>query len=119
MVNEPQQGAGKKEAISLDSAAGHLLEECRMVLPGIQALFGFQLIAVFNDGFSQKLSHGEQLLHLLAIVLVVVAIGLDVYLIARIVFGAAAAAAAVALLVLVALFATWIALPLRERRKHV
>ena len=39
-----------------------------MVLPGIQALLGFQLIAVFNSGFSEKLSHGEQLLHLAAIV---------------------------------------------------
>jgi hypothetical protein len=47
-----------------------------MVLPGIQALFGFQLIAVFNLGFSQKLSAGEQRLHLLAIVLVVIAIAL-------------------------------------------
>ena len=33
----------------------HLLEECRMVLPGIQALFGFQLIAVFNAAFWEKL----------------------------------------------------------------
>ena len=47
-----------------------------MVLPGIQALFGFQLIAVFNEGFAEKLSSGEQLLHLGAIVLVVIAIGL-------------------------------------------
>jgi hypothetical protein len=73
---EKPQGAGKKEAISLDSAAKHLLEECRMVLPGIQALFGFQLIAVFNEGFEKKLSGGEQLLHLAAIVLVVVAVAL-------------------------------------------
>ncbi len=41
-----------------------------MVLPGIQALFGFQLIAVFNPGFSQALSAGEQQLHLAATVLV-------------------------------------------------
>ncbi len=47
-----------------------------MVLPGIQALFGFQLIAVFNDAFSQRLSEPEQLLHLGAIVLVTVAIAL-------------------------------------------
>jgi hypothetical protein len=38
-------GSGRTEPIKLDSAATHLLEECRMVLPGIQALFGFQLIA--------------------------------------------------------------------------
>jgi hypothetical protein len=74
-IGKPQ-GAGKKEQISLDSAARHLLEECRMVLPGIQALFGFQLIAVFNDGFGKKLSGGEQRLHLLAIVLVVLAVAL-------------------------------------------
>jgi cytochrome bd-type quinol oxidase subunit 2 len=47
-----------------------------MVLPGIQALFGFQLIAVFNEGFSRKLDQTQQQLHLAAIVLVVVAIAL-------------------------------------------
>ena len=44
-----------------------------MVLPGVQALFGFQLIAVFSDGFSSKLAHGEQCLHLLALALVAIA----------------------------------------------
>lgn len=67
---------GKEEELSLNAAATHILEECRMVLPGIQALFGFQLIAVFNEGFSQKLSDFQQLLHLAAIVLVVIAIAL-------------------------------------------
>ena len=47
-----------------------------MVLPGIQTLFGFQLIAVFNSTFSEKLSSFEQRLHLTAICLVVVAIAL-------------------------------------------
>jgi small-conductance mechanosensitive channel len=75
-IEKPAQGVGKKEPISLDSAARHLLEECRMVLPGIQALFGFQLIAVFNEGFAKKLSGGEQQLHLAAIVLVSVAVAL-------------------------------------------
>ena len=69
-------GEGRKEEVKLDSAATHLLEECRMVLPGIQALFGFQLIAVFNEGFSKKLSPAEQELHLAAIVLVAVAVAL-------------------------------------------
>ena len=66
----------ENEAISLESATNYILEECRMVLPGIQALFGFQLIAVFNDQFQERLSHGEQLLHLASIVLVTVAIAL-------------------------------------------
>src|SRR6476619_5483200 len=62
--------------LSLDESATYLLDECRMVLPGIQALFGFQLIAVFNASFSDKLSSGEQTLHLTAILCVVVAVAL-------------------------------------------
>jgi hypothetical protein len=47
-----------------------------MVLPGIQALFGFQLIAVLNPLFFQRLDAMQQRLHLVAIGLVAVAIGL-------------------------------------------
>lgn len=47
-----------------------------MVLPGIQALFGFQLIAVFSERFARELSPDEQHLHLLAIGLVAIAIAL-------------------------------------------
>src|SRR6185295_10191036 len=61
---------------SLKDALSHTLDEARMVLPGVQALFGFQLIAVFSDGFAQRLSDFEQDLHLVAIVLVTVAIAL-------------------------------------------
>ena len=46
-----------------------------MVLPGIQAFFGFQLIAVFNTGF-QDLTHTEQVLHLIALLLLAVSIAL-------------------------------------------
>jgi hypothetical protein len=66
----------QREDLPLSKAAEFLLDECRMVLPGIQALFGFQLIAVFNPGFSEKLEPDERLLHLLAIVLVAIAIAL-------------------------------------------
>lgn len=69
-------GKGRVEEVSLDKATQHTLEECRMVLPGIQALFGFQLIAVFNEGFAEKLSGPQQLMHLAAIVLVGIAIAL-------------------------------------------
>lgn len=61
---------------SLEQEATFILEESRMVLPGIQALFGFQLIAVFNQGFTEKLSPPEQGLHLLAFALVAVATAL-------------------------------------------
>jgi hypothetical protein len=66
----------EREPISLEAAAGFILEECRMVLPGIQALFGFQLIAVFDETFHDKLSDPQQLLHLAATVLVAVSIAL-------------------------------------------
>lgn len=51
------------------------IEEARMVLPGIQALFGFQLIAVFNNRFIEVAPY-EQKLHLSAAVLVAIAIAL-------------------------------------------
>jgi hypothetical protein len=64
------------EPLKLPDAVKYVFEECRMVLPGIQALFGFQMIAVFNSGFSQKLSPAMQKLHGLAILFVVLAIAL-------------------------------------------
>jgi hypothetical protein len=64
------------EEISLSEAVTHLLEECRTVLPGIQAIFGFQLIVVFNPTFQEKLSAVERGLHLTAIGLIVIAIAM-------------------------------------------
>jgi hypothetical protein len=68
--------ADDRESLSLPETLTHVLDECRMVLPGIQALFGFQMIAVFNNGFAEKLSESQQKLHIFAIVLVVLAIGM-------------------------------------------
>ena len=65
-----------REELPLSKAAQYLLEECRMVLPGIQALFGFQLIAVFSSTFSQQLSLTEQRMHLIALGLVAIATAL-------------------------------------------
>lgn len=62
------------EQLSLSKAAETLLNECRMLLPGIEALFGFQLIAVFNATFAEKLTPTEQQLHLLAITLIIIAL---------------------------------------------
>lgn len=64
------------QPLPLEKAVSYLLEECRIVLPGIQVLFGFQLIAVFSERFAGELSGNEQHLHLLAIGLVAVAIAL-------------------------------------------
>jgi hypothetical protein len=64
------------EELSLHDAAQALLDECRMVLPGLQALLGFQLTVVFSTGFSEKLAAFDQRLHLVSLALVAVAIGL-------------------------------------------
>lgn len=71
----PIDGRDEREQLPLSKAIGYLIDESRMVLPGIQALFGFQLIAVFSDRFEQLSSH-EQLLHFISITLVVLATGL-------------------------------------------
>lgn len=53
----------------------NVLEEARMVLPGIQALFGFQTMAVFSDRFAE-MSLGVEVAYLVALGLLVIAIGL-------------------------------------------
>ena len=66
----------EREYLSLNDAATHVLEECRTVVPGMQALFGFQLIAVFSTAFNEQLSPPERILHLGALLLVAIAIAL-------------------------------------------
>jgi hypothetical protein len=69
---ESKEGLDKEE---LDKRAQNAIEEARMVLPGIQALFGFQLVAVFNQRFPQ-IPMQQQMLHYAALLLIAVAIGL-------------------------------------------
>ena len=66
----------KSRKESLENQVELIVEEGRMVLPGIQALFGFQLIAVFNASFSDELPRAARILHLLATVMVACAIAL-------------------------------------------
>jgi hypothetical protein len=63
-----------RQELSLNDATSHVLEECRTVVPGMQALFGFQLIAVFSTAFKEQLSPTERVVHLAAILLVTIAI---------------------------------------------
>jgi hypothetical protein len=72
MNNKTSKQQASKE-LPLDKAASLVLDESRMILPGIQALFGFQLIVVFSTTFTEKLDVFEQRLHLIAILLVVLA----------------------------------------------
>jgi hypothetical protein len=55
-MNNKTSGQRKGENLEPSKAAPLVVDEARMLLPGIQALFGFQLIAVFNQTFSQILS---------------------------------------------------------------
>jgi small-conductance mechanosensitive channel len=68
--------AEDEKSESLETEVEQILEEARMVLPGIQALFGFQLIAVFSERFDQALGEPGKRLHVTAVVLTAVAIGL-------------------------------------------
>ncbi len=60
---------------SLEEEATHATDEARMVLPGVQAIMGFQLIAVFNERFG-GLNQDEKIIHLGAFFLVTLAMGL-------------------------------------------
>ena len=74
--SQPAKPSTEREYLSLNDAATHVLEECRTVVPGMQALFGFQLIAVFTSSFADQLSPPERILHLSALLLVAIAIAL-------------------------------------------
>lgn len=60
---------------TVEEETDHILEESRMVLPGIQALFGFQLVAIFNESFA-TLAQEDRVLHLLALGMVTCAVAL-------------------------------------------
>lgn len=45
-----------------------------MLIPGVTAFLGFQLVAVFNNGFSEKLTHDEQMVHVWAMFVTLVAL---------------------------------------------
>lgn len=66
------RGEGEREELKLSDAASTLVEECRMVLPGVQAIFGFQLMVVFQQKFGEEFDKPYQYLHLAALVLVAI-----------------------------------------------
>lgn len=51
------------------------VEEARMVVPGLQALFGFQMMSIFNARF-ETLSLCNQSLHLFALALTTLAVAI-------------------------------------------
>lgn len=58
--------------LPLGEEVNNLEQEARMILPGIQALFGFQLIAVFNSSFKTLLTANDQFIHLGSLLLIVI-----------------------------------------------
>ncbi len=71
--NFPMEHPKQQERQSLKDETLMTIEEARMVLPGIQAIFGFQLIAIFNAKFD-TLTHAQRLVHLSAMALTALAI---------------------------------------------
>src|ERR1700682_2206801 len=65
----------RSETLSLNDSAKYLLDEARLVLPGIQSMFGFQLIVVFTEAFN-KLEPSQRLIHLVALSLMAIAIAI-------------------------------------------
>jgi hypothetical protein len=63
------------EEESLKEEAHAAEQEARMVLPGIQAIFGFQMIAIFNNRF-EDLQLGERMAHVASLTLVALAVAL-------------------------------------------
>jgi hypothetical protein len=57
------------ERTSLDEKIDTVLTECRVVIPGAQALLGFQLIAVLMEGFD-RLARSSQYIHLASLLLI-------------------------------------------------
>jgi len=145
----------RSENENAERISREVIEEARMVLPGIQALFGFQLIGIFSDGFRQ-LSAGEQIVHFAALVLValsiavimtpaayhrlaepntvtpffvrlaswliaaamvplMLALSLEVYLLGRLVLADAWSAAAIAVALFAVFAALWFVFPLAMR----
>ena len=70
-MNKKTSNPRSGEDLEPSKAAPLVIDQARMLLPGIQALFGFQLIAVFNQKFAELLTPFEQRIHLLAIALIV------------------------------------------------
>jgi hypothetical protein len=70
-----RDGTEDVEAEPLDKELQHTLEEARTVIPGLQALFGFQLIVPFHPSFKQ-LEVSLKLSHLGALIALALAIAL-------------------------------------------
>lgn len=61
-----QKTKNSSKNLAIESKIEHVLDELRVVLPGTQALLGFQLTAFFSQGFEEISTH-LQYLHLISL----------------------------------------------------
>ena len=59
----------------IDAEMRNLIEEARVILPGVQALFGFQTIVVFNDHFADLAVFAKNC-HLLGLAMVIITVAM-------------------------------------------
>lgn len=76
-MEESQQGGDSKDSggknSKLTDKIQHVLTECRVVLPGAQALLGFQFIVILTESFD-RLTSGSKYVHLASLGLTALAI---------------------------------------------
>jgi hypothetical protein len=76
-IKEEQEMAKKEksepEGSKVKDKIKHVLTECRVVLPGAQALLGFQFISTLTESF-EKLPQSSKYVHLVSLALVAVSI---------------------------------------------
>jgi hypothetical protein len=65
----------KSENDKIDEEMRNLIEEARVILPGVQALFGFQTIAVFNERFEELATYAK-VCHVLGLAMVIVTVAM-------------------------------------------
>jgi hypothetical protein len=58
-----------------DAEMRNIIEEARVILPGVQALFGFQTIAVFNDRF-EELAYYAKACHAAGLIMVIISVAM-------------------------------------------
>jgi len=67
-LTEKKPGGEKPERTTLRDKIEHVLTETRVVLPGAQALLGFQLVTILMEGF-EKLPNISKYVHLISLCL--------------------------------------------------
>jgi Family of unknown function (DUF6328) len=73
ILRNPARRAPQMTETDLSSRIKHVLTEARVVLPGVQALLGFQFVAMLMDSFS-SLPRTSQYIHIVALGLLAISI---------------------------------------------